>query len=74
MTCFHDNNNAVVDREEEGNTKDVKLKPHRQQRFVNRDYEKVLNSFCRISLASSTDNLLEGINRICDFMDEHSNL
>ena len=72
VACFHNNNNIVENRIEEGHAKNSELKLRHQQRFVNREYEKVLNSFCRISLANSTDNLLEGINRICDFMDEQS--
>jgi len=39
-------------------------------RLVDREGEKILNSFCRVSLANSKENVLEGIGRICDFMDE----
>ena len=72
MTCFHDNTNERDDRIEEKGVDSRILKPRRQQRLKNREYDKVLNSFCRISLASSTDDLLEGVHRICDFMDECS--
>ena len=33
------------------------------------DFDKLLNSFCRVSLANSKENVDEGITRICDFMD-----
>ena len=74
MTCFHDNNNAMEEEDNKGKIKnyDSKLKARQQQRLMNRDYEKVLNGFCRLSLANSMENLLEGIHRICDFMDERT--
>ena len=74
MTCFHDNNNAIEEEDNKGKIKnyDPKLKARQQQRLMNRDHEKVLNCFCRLSLANSMENLLEGIHRICDFMDERT--
>ena len=33
------------------------------------DYDRILNSFCRVSFANSKENVLEGISRICDLLD-----
>ena len=33
------------------------------------DYDRISNSFCRVSFANSKENVLEGISRICDLLD-----
>lgn len=36
------------------------------------EYEKLLNSFCRVSLANSDENVSKGMTLICDLLDETS--
>lgn len=33
---------------------------------------RIIDGFCRVSLASSKENVIEGINRICNLLDECS--
>ena len=37
------------------------------------EYRRILNRFCRVSLANSEENVSKGISLICDLLDEKHN-